>query len=132
MPREVTSDITLLDGTRLSEGTILAVSTQRHWNPTVYPEPHKFVGDRFLKLRQSPGREKMAQLVTTSIDHLGFGHGNHGCPGRFLAAAEIKIILVTMIMGYEWRTIKGQEPRIKVLGMNLDSDPGAKLEIRRR
>lgn len=132
MPREVTSEITLLNGIRLSEGTLLAVSAQRHWDPSIYPEPHKFRGDRFLELRQLRGKENMAQLVTTSPDHLGFGHGNHACPGRFLASAEIKIILTHLILGYEWKAIKGREPQIKVLGFNLDSDPGAKIEVRRR
>lgn len=132
MPREATADITLADGTFLPRGTILAVSTQKHWHPDVYPEPEKFVGDRFLKMRQIPGRENTSQLVTTGPAHLGFGHGSHACPGRFLAAAEIKIIMVHLILGYEWTTIDGREPSIRVLGITLDSDPSAKIRIRRR
>ncbi|KAE9574921.1 Cytochrome P450 monooygenase 1 [Colletotrichum fructicola] len=131
MPREVTEEMTLPDGVILPEGTVIGVSAERHWDSNIYPEPHTFIGDRFLKMRQTPGKENVAQLVTTSINHLGFGHGNHACPGRFLAAAEIKVILTQLILGYEWRVIKGQEPKLRVLGVNLDSDPSAKIEIRR-
>lgn len=132
MPREATADITLADGTFLPKGTLLAVSTQKHWDASIYPEPNKFIGDRFLKMRQTPGRENIAQLVTTGPAHLGFGHGNHACPGRFFAAAEIKIILAQLILGYEWKPIHGCEPKIKVLGITLDSDPLAKIQIRKR
>ncbi|KAK2006288.1 cytochrome P450 [Colletotrichum eremochloae] len=132
MPREVTSDLTLSNGILLPRGTVIGVSAQNHWDKNLYPEPQRFIGDRFLKMRQIQGKENAAQLVTTSPEHLGFGHGNHGCPGRFLAAAEIKIILAQLVLSYEWRVIKGKEPRIKVLGVNLDSDPTAKIEIRRR
>lgn len=131
MPREATADITLADGTFLPQGTLLAVSAQKHWNPEVYHEPERFIGDRFLKMRQMPGKENIAQLVTTGPAHLGFGHGNHVCPGRFLAAAEIKIILVHLILGYEWTTIHGREPKTRVLGITLDSDPSAKILIRK-
>ncbi|KAK2052109.1 cytochrome P450 [Colletotrichum caudatum] len=129
MPRQVTSDVTLDNGLLLPKDTIVGVSAQRHWDEDVYVEPHKFIGDRFLKMRQLPGKENVAQLVTTGPNHLGFGHGNHGCPGRFLAAAEIKIILAQLVLGYEWRAIKGQEPKVKCIGVNLDSDHKAMIEI---
>ncbi|KAK6222141.1 cytochrome P450 [Colletotrichum tabaci] len=132
MPRQVTSQMTLADGLVLPEGTVIGVSAQRHWDADVYAEPRRFIGDRFLKMRQLPGKENAAQLVTTGPNHLGFGHGNHGCPGRFLAAAELKIILAQLVLGYEWRVIRGLEPKIKVIGVNLDSDPAAVIEIRRR
>ncbi|GJD02292.1 cytochrome P450 [Colletotrichum higginsianum] len=132
MPRQVTSQMTLADGLVLPEGTVIGVSAQRHWDADVYAEPHRFIGDRFLRMRQLPGKENAAQLVTTGPNHLGFGHGNHGCPGRFLAAAELKIILAQLVLGYEWRVIRGLEPKIKVIGVNLDSDPAAVIEIRRR
>ncbi|TEA17296.1 Cytochrome P450 monooygenase 1 [Colletotrichum sidae] len=132
MPRQVTAEMTLSDGILLPEGTVIGVSAERHWDPDTYPDPHTFVGDRFLKMRQVPGKENIAQLVTTGVDHLGFGHGNHACPGRFLAAAEIKIILTQLVLGYEWTAIEGKEPKIRVLGVNMDSDPAAEIRIRRR
>lgn len=102
------------------------------WDSNVYPEPEKFIGDRFLTLRQQPGRENIAQLVTTGQDHLAWGHGNHACPGRFFAAAEIKIVLVHLLLKYDFRVIKGQEPKVKEFGFALESDLSAKIEIRRR
>ncbi|KAK7732020.1 hypothetical protein SLS57_000998 [Botryosphaeria dothidea] len=132
MRREATSTVVLSDGTILPKGTIIGVSAHKMWDSNVYPEPEKFIGDRFLTLRQQPGRENIAQLVTTGQDHLAWGHGNHACPGRFFAAAEIKIVLVHLLLKYDFRVIKGQEPKVKEFGFALESDLSAKIEIRRR
>lgn len=43
-------------------------------------------------MREQAETETEALLVTTSPNHLAFGHGKHACPGRFFAATEIKII----------------------------------------
>ncbi|KAF5021010.1 hypothetical protein F66182_6941 [Fusarium sp. NRRL 66182] len=132
MRRVVTSDVTLSDGTFLSEGTVLGVSAHRQWDDAVYANAREFVGDRFLRMRQEPGKDNVAQLVTTGIDHLAFGYGAHACPGRFFAAAEMKIILVYVLLNYDFRIIAGAEPKVQVVGFALDSDPTAELEIRSR
>ncbi|KAI8227055.1 Cytochrome P450 monooygenase 1 [Colletotrichum sp. SAR 10_77] len=118
MPREVTEEMTLPDGVILPEGTVIGVSAERHWDSDIYPEPHTFIGDRFLKMRQTSGKENVAQLVTTSINHLGFGHGNHACPGRFLAAAEIKVILTQLILGKDY--VHYAEAKNSILGAPKD------------
>ncbi|KAH7055785.1 cytochrome P450 [Macrophomina phaseolina] len=132
MRREATSTVILNDGTILPKGSILGVSAHSMRDPAIYPEPNKFVGDRFLKMRQQLGSENIAQLVTTGPDHLAWGHGNHACPGRFFAAAEIKIVLVHLLLKYDFRVVKGEEPKVRVFGYALESDPAAKIEIRRR
>lgn len=65
---------------------------------------------RFLDLRQQPGQTTKWQFVTTSADHLAFGHGRHSCPGRFFAANEIKVILTYLLLGFEWR-FTAESPR---------------------
>jgi cytochrome P450 len=108
------------------------VASTRRRDPKYYSDPEKFDGYRFLKMRAEPGKENVAQFVSTSPDHLGFGHGQHACPGRFFASNEIKIIFCHILLKYDWRVIEGQEPKAGVQGWNLYADPRAKLEIRRR
>jgi cytochrome P450 len=125
--------VKLSDGTFLPRDTISAVASTRHWDAKYYSDPEKFDGYRFLKMRQEPGKENVAQFVSTSPNHLGFGHGQHACPGRFFASNEIKIILCHLLLKYDWRLIQGQPPpKIRVHGWMLIADTTSKLEIRRR
>ncbi|ETS81536.1 hypothetical protein PFICI_06538 [Pestalotiopsis fici W106-1] len=132
LQRLALEDVTLADGTRIPRGTLLAVASTRHWDPQVYPDPYTFDGYRFFKLRQEKGKENTSQFVSTGQNHLGFGHGQHACPGRFFASNEIKIILCHILLKYDWRLIEGEEPEIVVHGFNLIADPHRRLEIRRR
>jgi len=84
-------------------------------------------------MRREPGKENVAQFVSTSPNHLVFGHGQHACPGRFFASNEIKIILCHILLKYNRRLIQGQPPpKIYVHGWMLGADAASKLEIRRR
>lgn len=97
-----------------------------------YDEPDKFDGYRFLRMRETPGKDKMVHLVSTSEQHIGFGHGQHSCPGRFFAANEIKIALCHLLLKYDWKLPEGHDPKILAIGMSLMLDPTAKLLIKRR
>ncbi|KAF2186179.1 cytochrome P450 [Zopfia rhizophila CBS 207.26] len=132
MRREVSSNVTLSDGTVLRRGSNIAVSSHRMWDPTIHTNPLEFDGYRFLKMRQKPGQENTGQLVSTGPDHLAFGHGQHACPGRFFAANEVKIALVHLLMKYDWQLLQGEVPKVREFGFSLISDPIAKLQIRRR
>jgi len=81
--RIVLKKIKLSDGTVLRPNQVFAATSTQHWDPQIYPNADKFVADRFLKMRAEPGKENIGQFVSTSVNHLGFGHGNHACPGRF-------------------------------------------------
>ena len=83
-------------------------------------------------MRKGPGKEAHCQLVTTSPEHLGFGHGIHACPGRSLASNEVKIILshILMIYDFECATEDIQKPWIN--GFEFLSNPTAKLRVRKR
>ncbi|KAH8196773.1 hypothetical protein TruAng_009065 [Truncatella angustata] len=104
----------------------------RLWDPKVYTNPEQWDVHRFLNLRQLPGKEHVSQLVSTSENHLGFGHGKHACPGRFFAANELKIALVHLLRDYEWKLPGKQAISIHDFGMNPLLEPTIKMEIRAR
>lgn len=132
MQREVTETLTLSDGSILRKGSHVSVSAQRMWDASVHADPLAFDGYRFLKMRAEPGHENLGQLVTTSPDHLAFGHGTHACPGRFFAAHEVKLALARLLTEYDVRLLSNSQPKFMVFGMSLNADPFAKLEVRKR
>ncbi|GKT80743.1 cytochrome P450 monooxygenase [Colletotrichum tofieldiae] len=132
MQRVATADVTLSDGTLIPKGTCVCVSSHALWDPEVYPEPEKWDGYRFYRMREQTGKENVSQLVSTSPEHLGFGHGKHACPGRFFAANEIKIALVHILLQYEWKIPTGANTDITDYGTSPTLNPDLELEIRRR
>jgi len=132
LQRLAVNDVKLSDGTVLQRNSLSAVASTRRKDPEYYSDPEKFDGYRFLKMRAEPGKENVAQFVSTSPDHLGFGHGQHACPGRFFASNEIKIIMCHILLKYDWRLIEGNQPKVGTFGFNLFADAKTKVEIRRR
>lgn len=66
-----------------------------------------------------------------SPGHLGFGVGNHACPGRFFAANEIKIFLCHMLLNYAFKLAGGTVFKYRRYGFTMHADPQAKTVIRR-
>lgn len=132
MQRVATADLRLSDGTFIPKGTSLAVSSNRMWDSEIYPNPLEFDGYRFLKLRELPGHETSAQVVSPSPEHMGFGFGRHACSGRFFAINEVKIALCHILLKYEFKLADGSVPRATKFGFSFTSDPTTKLMIRRR
>ncbi|OGM47935.1 putative cytochrome P450 monooxygenase [Aspergillus bombycis] len=132
MRRVAMADLKLSDGTSIPKGSFLAVSSERMWDPEIYPNPLEFDGYRFLKLREVPGHETSAQTVAPSPEHMGFGFGRHACPGRFFAVNEVKIALCHILLKYEFKLADGSVPRARQNGVSLNADPMIKLMIRRR
>lgn len=141
MRREVLSEMTLSDGTQLRKGSQIMVSGLSHWDPNVYENPNEWDGYRFYRPSPSQsedndenGREKQTAAATTSADHLAFGHGQHGCPGRFFAINEAKIALAHMLMKYDWELAmpEGRKPQPKIIGLAMVADTEASIRVRRR
>ncbi|KAJ5766209.1 uncharacterized protein N7511_003825 [Penicillium nucicola] len=132
MNRMTVSPVTLSDGTQIPKGALTMIGINQMHDASVFPEPHKYKGDRFFKMRQEPGQEQRWQFVSTAPEHLVFGHGKHACPGRFFAANEIKVVLIFLLMNYDWKfTAEGRKVD-KSFGQETDTDPTARAMIRRR
>ncbi|KAK7970137.1 hypothetical protein PG996_001428 [Apiospora saccharicola] len=104
MNRYVEREVVLSDGTVLPKGSRIMVATNFE-DPVAFPSPGEFDAARFLRRRQEPGQENAWQFVTTTPEHLHFGHGEHACPGRFFAAHLDKVALCHLLLKYDWRFV---------------------------
>ncbi|KAI1330952.1 putative cytochrome P450 monooxygenase [Xylariaceae sp. FL0255] len=130
-------DITLSDGTLLREGREVVVSTERMWDESVYSDPQRWDPYRFYRMRNAPvttssSSEHTAQLVSTSADHLGFGHGIHACPGRFFAANEVKVALAQLLLKYDWKLPEGADASVLAHGFSMLANPFVGVMFKRR
>ncbi|GIC94716.1 cytochrome P450 [Aspergillus udagawae] len=118
------------DGLTIEKGDLLMISQHNHWEEEVYPNAAHFDPYRFYKMRQTPTQQHAAHFVATSVNHIGFGHGAHGCPGRFFAAAETKLALCHILMKYDIKLV--DQPKVFTVGSITSADPVARVAVRRR
>lgn len=129
--RQSAATFKLSNGLVIRKGDKIFVDHTNMWNEKFYENANTFDPYRFVRWREE-GNENIAHLVSTSEKHLGFGHGEHACPGRFFAANELKIALCHIVLKYEWKLPEGHDPKEIVFGSALASNPGMKFLIRRR
>lgn len=132
MRRLATKDIPLPDGGVIRKGERTFVDASKMLSPELHQNPEKFDIYRFLNMREEPGLANMAQLVSTSPDHLAFGYGMHACPGRFFASNELKIALCHLLLKYDWKLAPGTTVKPITRAVILSVNPEAKLLYRRR
>lgn len=129
--RKATREIKLASGFVIGKGDTIMVDNTHMWSAAYYEHPERFDPHRFLKWREE-GKENIAHLVSTSDKHMGFGHGEHSCPGRFFAANELKIAFCHILLKYDWELPQGHDPQDLVVGSGLASNPSLKFLVRRR
>ncbi|KAF5012813.1 hypothetical protein FDECE_1102 [Fusarium decemcellulare] len=132
MRRLAEADVKLSTGLVVKKGMRVNVDSYNMRDPNVHDNPDQWDGYRFLKLRSQPGKDNMAQLVSTNEDHIAFGHGKHACPGRFFAANELKIALCHLLIKYDWKLAMGTDTTPVVRGTSIDANRTTRILIRRR
>ncbi|KAI1037518.1 hypothetical protein LB503_013060 [Fusarium chuoi] len=125
--RQALADSTLSNDIKIKQGQKVAVTSTHMWSNENYDMAKEFNPYRFMSDTQ-----KTSSLVSTSPNHLGFGHGMHACPGRFFAANEVKIALCHLLLKYDWKFKDDKKPEPMAFGMAYVANPFAKLMIRRR
>lgn len=115
----------------LKKGEKIIGNMSHMWDSDTYDNALTFDPYRFVKMRQT-GDDRKAHLVSTSTEHLGFGHGIHACPGRFFAANEIKILLCHLLLKYDWKLPEGCKPQPSFSGFKLLGDFSSDMLVRRR
>lgn len=82
----------------ISKGTILNLNLMsRHYDPTQYKEPMKFIPERFdptSKYYWLPERDNKSR---DPFSWVPFSFGIRKCPGQALSITEIKVIVVYLI-----------------------------------
>lgn len=133
MRRIVTKDVTLGEGITMRRGERLVVDASAMKDPKIYGEDvDKYDIYRFQRMREEPGKMHKSQLVTTSPDHLAFGHGQHACSGRFFASNEVKVALCHLLLKYDWKLAPGHTADPFVVGVARQVHPKTVIMFRRR
>lgn len=133
-------------GWRLPYGTILGYNV---WavmrDPKIYTTPDDYDPFRFARLRKQAETDapddqpkeaglpesKQLNLIDTSPIFMPFGHGRHACPGRFMVAHELKMILAYMTMYYEIEPLE-KRPESTWMGSTVLPPMTATIRVRRR
>nr|ACZ63283.1 cytochrome P450 monooxygenase [Fusarium sambucinum] len=132
MLRLALEDITLKDGTFIPKGHQLSVSCHSMRDNEIYENASSWDGYRFYRQREQSAGQHKAQLSSTSPEHMAFGYGVHACPGRFFAANEVKIIMIYLLLQYEWKVPPGSKPNPPSWCTTWATDPTFVLEVRRK
>ena len=131
MNRFATRELELSDGTVIPKGSRLMVAGA-YQDPAHYKDPEKFDAFRFANKRLEAGQANMWGHVTTTASHMGFGHGQHACPGRFFASNEIKVALCHLLLKYEFDFVDGKVPEPIRFENSKSIDSKADIKLRRR
>ena len=151
--RVVAHGVILSDGTSLPKGVYVGLSMEgAHQDPDFYEHPERFEPFRFAKATPSSdtdsgvefdsdpdkapaGRDSVAsrprKLVTTGPDYLSFGHGKHGCPGRFFVAQFLTIMLALISQKYDIQPLS-KKPKGHHISDHYKPPEDAMIMIRRR
>ncbi|EKJ68359.1 hypothetical protein FPSE_11367 [Fusarium pseudograminearum CS3096] len=107
--RAAIADMTLPDGTFVPKGTKMEINTcSIHKDKDLYENPGDFDALRFYKMRQGPGQEAKYQYFSVGREDLSWGFGRHACPGRYLSAINIKLIMAELLMNYDIKLCDGE------------------------
>lgn len=133
MGRLAVEDVTLPSGLVIRKGSSIRISGHEMWDERIYPMSQQFDGYRYYKLRQLPGQENSSQFTSPTSEHLGFGYGGRACPGRFFAAAVLKISLCHILLRYDLKLAPGESgPRVWEFAAAISANMSAKIAVRRR
>lgn len=134
MQRIATRAITLSSGSTIPAGTRLLVA-KRTQDPAIYANPSTFDAYRFLREREElekAGQPMTSQHVSVTPQHMGWGYGEHSCPGRFFASNELKIALAHLLLKYDWQGVEGGGEMFMHFETNENVSPKCKVQLRRR
>ncbi|KAF9467379.1 cytochrome P450 [Collybia nuda] len=135
LPRYALRGLNLPDDSKIPPGHRVALDMKAfHFDPDVYPDPHRCDLFRFSKLRESEETDTKYGFSTVDAHYLPFSGGRHACPGRFFAAMELKITLAHLLLNYDFALPPGvtQRPANTTFNGAIIPDPKAQMVFSRR
>ncbi|VUC30086.1 unnamed protein product [Clonostachys rosea] len=140
--RKVVKPFTLSNGQLIPSGVNIEIPSSFVCSDTVnFEDPGEFDAFRFYNIAReyqdektgSYGPKPNTEFSAADPRILSFGYGRRACPGRFLAAAEIKMILGHILTEYEIKLPPGVSGRYKNLsfGPYFFPNPWKKILIRK-
>ena len=102
VPARLTAEPVEFDGYRIPRGWIVRYCIPlTHFLPDIFADPQRFDPDRF-----PPPREEDKRIPYNLI---GFGAGPRHCTGRPFTLALLSALAVTIMQGYDWTVLPGQD-----------------------
>ncbi len=113
----------VIDGYPIRKGQLVLMPPYNiHRDPVVYPEPERFMPERF-----DPEREK--QIPRQS--YLPFSAGPHTCIGNHFALMELNLMVATLMQQLDFELPPGQDIRPEVVTVSLRPSD-YKLKVKKR
>jgi cytochrome P450 len=98
---------TFSNGDHVPHGAICKLPTfALHIDETAYDRPTEFYGFRFVN-------DKHPESFPSNT-FLAFGHGNHSCPGRVMALAMVKCMVIELLTRYEYEEMAERPPDLRL------------------
>jgi cytochrome P450 len=128
--------VTTPSGVHIPQGNNIVVPGYAlHKDEELYPDAENFLPFRFAEKRADTSTDFMSrarqQWATTTNEYLAFGHGKYACPGRFFAAAELKMMLAHMVMEYDFE-MQDSRPANTWIAISRIPPMKATVRIKRR
>ncbi|BAE65190.1 unnamed protein product [Aspergillus oryzae RIB40] len=134
LARRATKDFTFSKGLHIPEGTfVFTPNSPVLFDEKHYPDAQQFDGYRFYRLGRVTGRPLEYKFIAANLKYLQFGDGRHICPGRFMAADEIRLLLAHILVNYDIRPKDdGERPPNWTFKKILFPDMKGMVQLKRR
>jgi len=130
------------EGIELPKGSLISfLGHPLQCDAESFEDPFKYDPFRFSRPREeavdADGKPGLSNLsfVSTSPQHLPFGHGNHACPGRFLVDFEVKMIAAHVLAKYDVEfpvEYNGQRPHNVWIAEAFTPPTKVKIKVKKR
>ncbi|OCK87132.1 cytochrome P450 [Cenococcum geophilum 1.58] len=123
----------LSDGTHIPKGQwVVTPAYSINRSAQYHSNPENFDAFRFSRLAELDVRRTRQGIAFPNSGYLSFGIGKYACPGRFFAAAELKVLVAYIICNYDFKMSNNKRPRNKFFSFLYSPDFSAKLLFKKR